>query len=83
MVKVHLLPRAPVQIGPEMAERLVGVGRIELPTPAMSTRCASPHAAHSRATPCDPARIWAHLFSFGARVRFTVNFGPLCMGGRC
>lgn len=79
MVKVHLAPPAPVQIGPKMAERLVGVPRIELGTPAMSTRCASPHAAHSRATPCDPARIWAHLFSFGARVRFTANLGRLFM----
>lgn len=55
----------------------------ELPTPAMSTRCTSPHAAHSRATPCDPARIWSRLFSVCTQGRFTANFGPLCMRGGC
>lgn len=83
MVKVHLLPRASVQIGPKMAERLVGVGRIELPTPAMSTRCTSPHPAVSRDTRWNAGRIWSRLFSVCAQGRFKVNFGRLCMRGGC
>lgn len=81
MVKVHLALRAPVQIGAEMAERLVGVGRIELPTPAMSTRRAWPHMALFRDTRWNAGRIWSRLFSVCAHDRFTANFGPLCIGG--
>lgn len=80
MVKVHLTPPTPVHLGSGVAQKLVGVARIELATPAMSTRRACPHTTQFRATPCDPPRIWSHLFSFGAQGRFMGNLGPLCMG---
>lgn len=70
MVKVHLAPPAPVQNGAKMAERLVGVPRIELGTPAMSTQCSTTelyaHALALLPVLCAAARA-VHYKELGTR----------------
>lgn len=41
--------------------RMVGVGRIELPTPAMSTQSAGPESAEIREFPCSEERNGAGI----------------------
>ena len=79
MVKVQMNLRPLRRSLAKSLKEMVGVARIELATPAMSTRWPYTHPLIFRAIACQACRIWSHLFSFESRPRFNLNFGPLCI----
>ena len=66
-----------LRIGAKPLETMVGVGRIELPTPAMSKHFPCRHTADFRWHSVSAPRIWPHLFRFVSAPRFIANLEPL------
>ena len=60
---------------------MVGVGRIELPTPAMSKRFSCRHTAVFRGLWFDVPGTVCRLFAFISARRFIVNLRPLLHSG--
>lgn len=58
-------------------KRMVGVGRIELPTPAMSRRCACLYMVVFRYCLPHGTRTQWPMFPFVSAPRFTANLRPL------